>query len=330
MEREELHLRWALEEEALASGREAIAQKWAARRRKRRIARVATAAACIVVAMGAWMFGEHTTPVALPEPGVQLTLPDGTRVDATEAASGVESDGWRVALNTAGELEYSPSEPSAKPAHNVVDVAPGAQIALKLDDGTRVVVGSNSRLEFETPLDAGGSRNVRLEGEAWFDVEHNDRVSFRVVSQQFSLRVYGTEFNINARGSGSVEVVLVRGSVGFTGREGVAEQRLQPNERAVVERQTGSAQITVVDTYPLTAWKDGEIVFVDETLDRVMERLSEWYGLRVVFEDDAVRRRRFDINLPKYPRVSSLFYYMEKTTDLHFILDGDIVYIKQK
>lgn len=330
MDKQELHLRWALEERAMSDGRRGIRRKMETKRRRNgvRAAVWMGAAACLIAAVGLWMLEKPADNGAIPDPTVKLTLADGTTIDAAKAAAGsVENGGWKVELNDDGELQYEQVQPEAPAAKNVVTVSPGAQIVLKLDDGTRVVVNSNSRLEFTTPLAQGGARALKLDGEAWFEVAHDAATPFRVQSGGFALQVYGTEFNMNTRGGQSVEVVLVAGSVGFTGRADAVEQRLSPSQRAVVDRATGAARIEAVDTYPFTAWKDGEIVCVNEPLGSVMERLAEWYGLEVEFADETVRQMRFDISVPKYPRVSSLFYYLEKITDLHFELDGKKVLI---
>jgi ferric-dicitrate binding protein FerR (iron transport regulator) len=151
-----------------------------------------------------------------------------------------------------------------------------------------------------------------------------------VRSGDVSLRVYGTQFNLNTYSEGSLELVLVEGSVGFRGKPEQAEKMLRPDQRAVVDTATGESEITEAYTRQYVAWKDSDLVFRDEPLGSVMEKLGRMYDLDVVYESDAARALRFDLNMPRYENITSLFYYLEKISDARFRLDGRVVYIDMR
>jgi ferric-dicitrate binding protein FerR (iron transport regulator) len=160
-------------------------------------------------------------------------------------------------------------------------------MAFRLSDGTRVILGAASRLQ--VPAAYGDShRNIRLEGEAYFEAEHDEARPFTVYTAGGVVEDLGTRFDVLAyRGDTVVQVVVAEGKValGDRGRRGVvlvAGQlgRLRPDGSAAVERD--------VDVARKLAWTDGRLVFANTALRDALPQLSRWYDLEFRVADSTI------------------------------------------
>ena len=171
-----------------------------------------------------------------------------------------------------------------------------------LDDGTQVWLNSESSLVF--PVRFGdGPREVTVTGEAYFDVAHDEAHPFVVKTENLSVRVLGTAFNVRAHAADPLtEVVLERGSVRLQTPEGYNLVRLHPNQRAVfdaakddIEVEEIYAEHFVTERYNLVAMKNA-------TIGEIIARIESNYGVRIRIADPD-NRKRYDIN---YLRTNSL------------------------
>ena len=336
-----LYVRWAQQERAIDmdASKRAIREGMARRERKRFRLRAGISTAAAVAAVVALWFavsdkGSVQEGAGLMSTRATLVLSDGTEVEVGEMEGQiVEKDGWRITATADGELEYEQIDAQvsegATPIYNRIKVPRGGEYHLKLGDGTEVWINSDSELEYPMEFSAD-AREAILHGEAYFKVQHDSEKPFIVRSGDFSMRVYGTEFNLNTYSPQRLELVLVEGSVGFTGRPGMEERMLAPSHMAVIDPATGEAGGSEVYTRQWVAWKDSELIFRDELLGSIIEKLERMYDVNVVYENDAAQSMRFNLNMPRYENITSLFYYLEKTSDVRFRLDGRTVYISMK
>ena len=212
--------------------------------------------------------------------------------------------------------------------HKIV-VPRGGEYFFALGDGTEVWLDADS--EFEYPVCfAGDRREVRLKGEAYFKVAKEEDKPFIVQVGTYTVQVYGTEFNINAYDPRQIETVLVRGSVGFKANPSMPEQMLKPNELAITNVESGESEIRTIDILPYVAWKNKDIVFVNECLESIMENVSRWYDVQVFFQNEELKDLRFDCNMQRYASIEDLFFFMEKTSNARFTINGRTVVISKK
>lgn len=208
-----------------------------------------------------------------------------------------------------------------------------------LDDKTVVHLNYNSKLIYPEKFQ-GGSRDVILEGEAYFMVAKDKSRPFVVHTPNGDVTVYGTEFNVNTRvengnanGNGKVNgnltaVVLVNGSVSVKPVEGM-EKMLQPGEMAVLSSSERRATITQVDTEPYVAWNTGLFMFDDVELGKVMDVLSRWYQMKVVFEDDNLKDIKLYSNFDKYGDIEPILKGISMVTGLDIQIHKDIITVKR-
>ena len=163
----------------------------------------------------------------------------------------------------------------------------GARTHFELPDGTKVSLNSGTHLFYH--VNFKNDREVKLEGEAYFDVVHNQVVPFEVQTDFITVRDIGTKFSVSSFAQEkTIEVILQEGEVELMGEKGSFRQELKPNEGFYYDKETHSGKIATVDAVNLTAWKDGLLVFRSEPLGEVLKRLGRWYNVRFDIQDKEI------------------------------------------
>ena len=168
----------------------------------------------------------------------------------------------------------------------------GERADLHLADGTRIALNVDSRLQL--PLDFGRrNRTVYLEGEAYFQVQHDSTRPFRVVAANTVTEDLGTGFVVRAYpGSSGVRVVVAHGKVALRqARDSAAGTVLSIGD---LGRLDTSGVVTVrsgVDVSRYTAWTEGRLEFVNTPLSEVVSQLERWYDLDITLVDSGLSAR---------------------------------------
>jgi transmembrane sensor len=166
----------------------------------------------------------------------------------------------------------------------------GARIAFNLPDGTIGMLNSGSKLSYSMPFNS--YRNVKLDGEAWFDVFHDEKHPFEIVSGTSAVTVFGTRFNINAYPEESyVEVVLEEGKVSYTNKAIQKEVPIFPSERLIFKN--GNINKSVSDPAKYKAWTEGKLVFRGDPMAEVARRIERWYNVKINLADKALDKYSF-------------------------------------
>lgn len=193
----------------------------------------------------------------------------------------------------------------------------GERKKITLPDGSEINLNAGSRLQ----LDEGFgtiNRNLSLEGEAFFDVKHDDRLPFIVHTAAMDVKALGTAFDVRAYHDEKItETSLIRGLVEVTLKEKNNQVLLlHPNQKLAwrhpssVSRNDRSAtaednstnegegkpemirQTDDGETKEI-AWKENKLIFENDPFSDIAVLLERWYGVRFEFSDDQVRNYRF-------------------------------------
>ncbi len=192
-----------------------------------------------------------------------------------------------------------------------------------LDDGSLVHLNYDSRLIY--PEKFGDRRDVILDGEAYFMVAHDKHRQFVVHTPKGDVKVYGTEFNVNTRNENeAVNVVLVKGSVSFTPTDG-NEVLMNPGQELSFANNQLTLRLT--DTAPYVAWNEGEFIFSDWTLGRILNVIARWYGLEVVFMDKELSNHKFSGSLSRYEDLKPTLETIEMVTGMRLNVNNQKLYI---
>ena len=194
---------------------------------------------------------------------------------------------------------------------------------LTLPDGSVVHLGSNTRIIYPEKFD-DDSRDVYLEGEAYFMVAKSDVSRFTVHTATAATTVYGTEFNVSAPGDDRCEVVLVKGSVSVSTPTS-GELMLKPGEGA--EIADGTITVSEVDVTPYEAWNTGRIDFTDWTLEKLMSVIGKWYNMDIRFSDEEFSQIEITGSFNRYETLTPTIESLSVITGLTITADGNTIIV---
>ena len=212
--------------------------------------------------------------------------------------------------------------------YNTIRVDAGSKSQLVLADGTHVTMKASSSLRYPASF-GSGAREVWLDGEAYFDVEHDAEHPFIVHSRRQSVRVLGTTFNVQAYSNEEVNTVtLLSGSVGLDllDNEGrlLRTLRMHPNEQCSYDTNDGTYRLTPLDAYERQcSWEDGVYRFRDESLDHIAARLQNYYGVRIILEDESLGDIRYTGTFSLTERLDEFFSILNYDHRLHIVREGN-------
>jgi len=255
-----------------------------------------------------------------------LTLADGTKVVLDDSKNGEISkqNGVLITKTDSGSLAYhtvkTPTVTSNKMAYNTLYVPRGGQYKVMLPDGTKVWINSESTLYF--PVTSNGKdRQVRLKGEAYFEVAHNKQLPFKVLTGDQLVQVLGTHFNIKGYPEDiNISTTLLRGSVEIHQLSSSHSRMLVPGQQSNVTENRNEIDISQVKTDQEVAWKNGYFLFDNQDIKSVMKTISRWYDVDVTYKntpgDD-----RFGGTFSRNANLSELLGNLEDLGDVHFQIE---------
>lgn len=295
--------------------------------------KIASIAAAITVAVfGIWFFfaaipgsdTKRTTGIKYKDdvlPGkntATLTLANGKSIQLSDAKDGVIIDASSLKYDDGTVIENG----NVQEGNSLAATTPrGGNYQVTLPDGSRVWMNADSKLIFPAKF-SGKSREVSLEGEAYFEVAKDRTHPFIVKSRSQRVEVLGTHFNINSYADETaIKTTLLEGSVKVSDGNG-SEAILKPGEAAI---NKGNVSVEEVNTAEAVAWKDGNIAFREKTLEGIMRELSRWYDISVVYAADAPTNVTFTGVVSKTRNLSSVLEGMQTTGSVKFKIDGKTV-----
>jgi transmembrane sensor len=166
----------------------------------------------------------------------------------------------------------------------------GARTVVQLSDGTEVFLNHGSKLKYPQKF-TGKTREVILSGEGFFNVAHDPGKPFFVKTQKLNIKALGTKFNVLAYpGEEVIATTLVEGKVVV--EQFTLEGKLKPIEVMVpgqhlcYNTKTGNITSSEGDIEKYIAWKDGKLIFDNESITQVADRLSRMFNVDIVISDN--------------------------------------------
>lgn len=189
-----------------------------------------------------------------------------------------------------------------------VTCAFGDKTTLILPDSSLVWLNSGSKLSFNNNFN-NGSRQVYLEGEAYFSVMKDKKNPFRVKTSKINVEVLGTEFNLKAyTDDKDVVATLVEGSIAIASP--FQKTKIKPMQKLVYDKENQKMIIyNLNDTSCEINWKDGRLVFHNESLADLELKLERWFDVDIVFADDEVKKRCFTGTLERESILETISYF---------------------
>lgn len=192
----------------------------------------------------------------------------------------------------------------------VLSTPPEQTAEVRLSDGTRVVLGANSRLAYPRSFTLDAPREVRLSGEARFEVAHDANHPFWVISGEMRTEVLGTVFDVNAYPGSRARVILYEGHV----RIGHQQEQLDihPGQQAVLQ-DNRHLNITSVNLKQAGSWTEGLFDYDNIPLGEVLKHIGTWYNVSITAQSESFLERRIHF---RFPRTASLNEVVTALNDL--------------
>jgi len=189
-----------------------------------------------------------------------------------------------------------------------------------LSDGTKIWLNSGSKLSYDRKHFGDTSREVKISGEAFFDVAHLPQKPFKVHSGKLTTTVMGTAFNVEAYPKeGHIRVLLVRGYVRIN--VGNQQRALLPGQILAYSSKSKHIEIHPVDvSEKLDLFTNGKLVFESVGLMDVLTRLEQVFGIKISIEE----------KLTAHKTVSGSYFRNEPEETLHRILFMHGLHLKKR
>lgn len=246
-----------------------------------------------------YLYSNTEEQLIIPDEKITLQLEDGTLRTITPGGEEqiTVGNGKTITTRRGDTLYYSSAITENRPLFNTLRIPYGKTFKLKLSDGTVAHLNAGTSLRYPVSF-SGKTREVFLEGEAFFDVRKNKGKPFLVRTESMNIEVTGTRFNISAyRDDPETAVVLTQGAVtvhgtGDSGKTGTSAS-LSPGQMGVWDKRTSGIAKKEVDTDDYTAWMDGKVVFYNKAFKDVLKILERKYNVTIENKYTGLNEERF-------------------------------------
>jgi transmembrane sensor len=265
-----------------------------------------------------------------------------------------------IGLGIIGYIIYQPKELLA---YNEISTKIGEKAQVTLSDGTRIWLNASSKIRYPSNLN---SKNVHvyLQGEAYFDVKHNENRLFQVHASSLNIKVLGTAFNVKSYPEENIiETTLIRGKVRIEGKNPDQDNYviLLPNQKAsyvgkndkliVTESITRNIQDKAedipevkeiarrnnatlvlsnnVNTTLETSWKDGRLEFEDEQFSSLAIKMERWFGVTIKIADHGLEKVRYTGIFEK-ESINQALQALSLSLPFKYIISKDSIVITSK
>ena len=260
-----------------------------------------------------------------------LLLEGGDEIDLSGRSFTMKRDQALIKNDADNLLSYEAEggTDKAKIVHNRLIIPRGKMYRLVLEDGTKVWLNSETELSYPSRF-TGTKREVKLLGEAFFEVTPDKERPFYVKANGMDIRVLGTSFNVSAyQDSESTSTTLVEGSVAVSTANG-AERTITPSERLAYNKKSHQLSVEKVDTELYTSWINGEFKFRDMRLEDIMKKVNRWYNCQIRFEDPSIKELRFSGAAERDRPVEYLLELIQKVTEVNFEIENKTIVLMHK
>lgn len=242
-----------------------------------------------------------------------------------------------------------------KPISEVV-ARPGSRSKLVLPDGSQVWLNAESRITYHHDFNSD-KREVNLEGEAFFDVTHNEQRPFIVHTSGIDIKVLGTAFNVKSYASDeTIETTLLRGSIEVVKKNDPAAPKviLRPHEKlvfnkeelrdpdvintskpvrsAAMTQQPGIAVTMLPKNRPdsiikETSWLYNKLNFDGDSFEELAIKMERWYDVQITIDNDRLRHYRLKGSFEN-ETIRQAFEALRIITPFEYEIEGGKVIVK--
>jgi len=257
-----------------------------------------------------------------------LTLADNKQVvlDSVFRGEIARTAGVSVRTTSEGRLKYvvegGNRGDNAPLEYNTISTPAGSEYQVQLSDGTVVWLNALSSIRFPTSF-RDNERRIEVTGEVYLEVARNARAPFRVTTGDQTVEVLGTVFNIDGSSQrGVVRTTLVEGSIRVQSKAVNKSLVLKPGQQSLISSDQNEITVREVDLEEAVAWKNGYFLFVDDSLKNIMDEVSRWYDVEIVYERSETTSHKFSGTISRAKSLSQTLRMLELAGNVRFKIAG--------
>ncbi len=240
----------------------------------------------------------HTSLKEIPKDAITLTLDDGSVkvIQANGEQDVVLGSGQVVGSQEGDRLRYDAETTVEELVYNELYVPYGKLFAITLSDGTSVQLNSGTKLKYPVKFIEGKSREVFIDGEAYFDVAKDSLHPFLVYAESVAVEVLGTQFNLSSfREDANINTVLVEGSVKMFHKDNLGQSSiLAPGQKGSWNRSDKAMSQHDVDIRLYTEWINGELIFRNASFQSIAKKLERRYDVSIQSDHRVLNNKKFN------------------------------------
>lgn len=212
--------------------------------------------------------------------------------------------------------------------YNTIEVPYGKRSQITLYDGTKVWLNSGTKFKYPVVFNSN-SRDVFIEGEAYFNVAKDKDHPFIVNLGKLNIKVLGTRFNVCAYpDDNEFSATLDEGSVKAINTSIDMCLELKPGEQIILNRQTNGMKLYKVDTELYTSWKEGMLKFENAPFDELIRKMERWYDVKINVEPNVNTKGHYTMTI-KTESLREMLKVVSKTTAIKYeIIENKVSIIK--
>jgi len=205
----------------------------------------------------------------------------------------------------------------------------GQKTRMTLPDGSLVWLNSASSLSYDTSFGTG-TRTVRLQGEAYFEVAKDSRHPFVVQTDMYSVTAVGTAFDVSAYPSmDKVVTTLIEGSVRIDC--GSTDLMLEPDDVFICSRKTRKFEKRASEqAYAAVLWRENELAIPSgTTLEELAAIIENNYNIRCTFASQDIRQYRFE-GVIKNSQLTNVLELITLSVPVGYRMEGNAIVLYHK
>ncbi len=222
---------------------------------------------------------------------------------------------------------YHLIKPKEQIVLNEYSTEPGERKKVILSDGTIVWLNSRSLIIASEPF-VGSTREVKLFGEAYFEVAHNEEQPFIVKTPFLKTQVLGTRFNVAVQNPYErQEIALYEGKVKLISECKHNEAILTPGQKAYFTPETEQIEVIKTDLGKPAQWRDGILRFYDEDLFSISEKLERKFNTRIFIADSIIGNLKYTAEFEE-ESLERIMKILSKAHDFDYEFSNNGILIK--
>jgi len=212
--------------------------------------------------------------------------------------------------------------------YNTINVPYGERSQITLYEGTKVWLNSGTKFRYPVSF-SKETRDVFIEGEAYFDVAKDAKHPFVVRAGQLKIQVLGTRFNVCAYANDDeFTTTLDEGSVNAINMTNGRNVILNPGEQVILNRETNGLNSLHVNSQLYTSWKENLLKYENAPFDEVIKKMERWYDVKIIVDPAINTKERYTMTI-KTESLREMLHLVSRTTKIKYEIKENTVLIKK-